>query len=72
MMVTQVFTVALLAAFHFKCVTGTIYDSHKILAPEKEFNLEENYVNIPWTPSIRKAFKNDPKVKSISRQTVSF
>ena len=61
MKVTQVITVTLLAAFHVKCVTGIVYDSHKILATKKEFNLEENDVNIPWTPSIRKTFKKDPK-----------
>ena len=49
--ITQVITLTLMAAFYLKCVTGTDYDSHNILAPERKFNLEENDVNIPWTSS---------------------
>ena len=75
--VTQVITLALLASFHLKSVTGTNDDYHKILAPQRKFNLEENDVNIPWTPSIidgvaKRFFWSKPSRDSKNRYEIKY
>ena len=75
--ITQVITVTLLASFHLKSVTGTNYDYHKILAPQRKFNLEENDVNIPWTPSIidgvaKRFFWSKPSRDSKNRYEIKY